>query len=117
MRKYTVVFMEQRLGINRLMPISGPEGQASFEAVDDDQALAFVAEHLTHRVSTCARAELSSMAMVPTHGGGVRLVDDSLENPHFHEFYIKYDPRTQKLEVDFESTLTGLIPASRTARR
>ena len=39
-----------------------------------------------------------------------RLIDDSLENPHFQETYIRYDARTKQLEVDFVSTATSLLP-------
>ena len=113
MRKYSLVFLEQRTGVPRLMPIAGPEGEKSFEADDDDAALAYVCEHFTQRVQNCVRAELSSMAIVPdASASGVRLVDDSLENPHFQESYIRYDARTQRLEVDFDSTRTGIVPGT-----
>ncbi len=113
MRKYTLVFMEQKIGTPRLTPIPGPGGEESFEAADDDAALAYVSGRFTERVQHCVRAELSSMAMVAdAPGRGTRLVDDSLENPHFQETYIRYDARTGQLQVDFVSTATGLLPGA-----
>jgi hypothetical protein len=110
MRKYTLLFMEQKIGVPHLTPIPAPEGEACFEAADDDEALAIVRERFTQRVQGCARAELSSMAIVADASGrGTRLVDDSLENPYFQETYIRYDPHTRQLEIDFVSTATGLI--------
>ena len=110
MRKYTLVFMEQKIGVPRLTPIPGPDGEESFQAADDDAALAHVGAQFTQRVQNCARAELSSMAIVADASGrGTRIVDDSLQNPHFHEICIRYDARTKQLEVDFDSTATGLI--------
>src|SRR5580658_8444432 len=107
MRKYSLVFMEQKIGVPRLTPIPGPEGEESFEAADDEAALAHACEHFRAQVKNCVRAELSSMAIVPdASGSGARLVDDSLENPHFQETYIHYDARTQRLEADFISTAT-----------
>jgi hypothetical protein len=112
MRRYIIVFMEQTIGVKRLTQIPGDEGEAWFECRDDDEALAYVSAHFFQRVRSCARAELTSMAIVPSPAGaGARLVDDSLENPHFHEFYIRHNSRTKLLEVDFESTVTGLIEA------
>jgi hypothetical protein len=112
MRKYIIMFMEQRIGVKRLTQIPGPEGQAWFEARDDDDALAHVSAHFMPQVRSCVRAELTSMAIMPGAAGGPpRFVDDSLENPHFHEFYIRYNPRTKLLDVDFESTITSLLPA------
>jgi hypothetical protein len=111
MRKYSLVFMEQKIGVPRLTPIPGPSGEESFESADDDTALAYVREHFEQRVQDCVRAELSSMAMVADASGrGTRLVDDSLANPHFQETYIRYDARTGQLEADFVSTVTGFIP-------
>jgi hypothetical protein len=111
MRKYTLVFMEQKIGVPRLTPIAGASGEESFEATDDEAALAYVCGRFVQRVQHCVRAELSSMAIVmDAPGHGTRLVDDSLENPHFHETYIRYDARTSQLEVDFVSTATGLLP-------
>jgi hypothetical protein len=111
MRKYTLVFMEQKIGVPRLTPIPGPSGEESFESADDDIALAHVRGQFAERVQNCVRAELSSMAIVAdASGGGTRLVDDSLANPHFQETYIRYDARTGRLEVDFVSTVTGFIP-------
>jgi len=105
--------MEQRIGVPRLTPIPGPGGEESFEAADDDAALAYVCGRFAQRVQHCVRAELSSMAIVvEAPGGGTRLLDDSLENPHFHDTYIRYDARTSRLEVDFVSTATGLLPSA-----
>lgn len=112
MRKYTLVFLEQKIGVPRLTPMAGPGGEESFEAADDDAALAHVSARFAPRVKDCARAELSSMAIVADGAGGTRLVDDSLENPHFQETYIRYDARTRQLEVDFVSTATGLLPGT-----
>jgi hypothetical protein len=109
MRKYTLVFMEQKIGVPRLTPIAGPEGEVSFAAVDDDEAQAYVREHCAQRLQQCVRGELSSMAIV-SDGAGTRLIDDSLENPHFHEAYIRFDARSKQLEVDFVSTATVMLP-------
>jgi hypothetical protein len=103
--------MEQTIGGRRLTPMAGPGGEESFEAADDDAALAYVSARFAPRVKDCVRAELSSMAIVADAAGGTRLVDDALENPHFQETYIRYDARTRQLEVDFVSTVTGLIPS------
>lgn len=110
MRKYTLVFMEQRIGIPRLTPVPGPEGEVSFEAAEDDDAIAHVRQHFAQRLQSCVRGELSSMALVRDASGAERLLDDSLENPHFQETYIRYDARTKQLEVDFVSTATSLLP-------
>jgi hypothetical protein len=105
--------MEQRIGVPRLTPIPGPEGESSFEAPDDDAALTHACDHFYTQVKNCVRAELSSKAIVPgSSGSGTRLVDDALENPHFQEAYIQYDPRTDRLQVDFVSTATGILPAA-----
>ncbi len=112
MRKYTVLFMEQRIGRTYLTQISGEDGVAAFEAADDDAALVHLANHLTRQLTKCVRAELSSMAIVPeaaSSGGGTRVVDDSLENPYFQDFHVKYDAKTKKIDVDFESTRTALL--------
>jgi len=109
MRKYTLVFMEQKIGVPRLTPIAGAEGEVSFDAADDDDAQAYVREHCTQRLQNCVRGELSSMAVV-RDGSGTRFIDDSLENPHFHEAYIRFDARTKQLEVDFVSTATVMLP-------
>jgi hypothetical protein len=103
--------MEQTIGPPRLSQIPGEDGIASFDAVDDDAALAYLADRLTRQLRTCVRAELSSMAIVPdtASSGGTRVVDDSHENPYFQEMYVKYDARTKKIEVDFESTQTALL--------
>ena len=110
MRKYTLVFMEQNIGVPRLTPIPGPEGDASFEAADDDDAQAHVRKHFMQRLQKCVRGELSSMAIVRDASGAARLIDDSLQNPHFQEAYIRYDARSKQLEVDFVSTATTLLP-------
>jgi hypothetical protein len=110
LRKYTLVFMEQKIGVPRLTPIPGIEGEVSFEAADDDDALAHVREQFAQRLQNCARGELSSMAIARGALGATRLVDDSLENPHFQEAYIRYDARTKQLEVDFVSTTTNVLP-------
>jgi hypothetical protein len=113
MRKYNLVFMEQKIGVPRLTPILGPEGEKSFEAADDEAALAHACEHFQAQVKNCVRAELSSLAIVRnSSGSGTRLVDDSLENPHFQEAYIRYDARTHRLEIDFVSTATGMLPGT-----
>jgi hypothetical protein len=110
LRKYTLAFMEQKIGVPRLTPIPGPEGEASFEASDDDEAIGQVRQHFADRLQTCVRGELSSMALVRDASGAARFVDDSLENPHFQETYIRYDVRTKQIEVDFVSTATSLLP-------
>ena len=113
MRKYSLVFMEQTLGVSRLTPIPGPEGEVSFDAEDDEAAYVHVREHFLERVQKCVRAELSSMAIVQDSSrSGSRLIDDSLANPHFQEAYIRYDARTKQLEIDFVSTATGMLPFS-----
>jgi hypothetical protein len=112
MRKYTLIFMEQRIGVPRLTPIPRPEGEVSFDAVDDDVAQAYVGEHFMPQLQSCVRAELSSMAIVRDASGSSRLIDDSLANPHFQETYIRYDGRSKQLEIDFVSTTTGLLPSS-----
>jgi hypothetical protein len=111
LRKYTVLFMEQRIGRAYLSQVPGENGSASFEAVDDPAALAYLLDHLTRQMTTCARAELSSMAIVQDtlSSGGTRVVDDSLENPYCQEMSVKYDLKTKQVEVDFESTKTALI--------
>ena len=40
MRQYTLVFMEQRIGVPQPTPVAGREGVATFNAADDDAALA-----------------------------------------------------------------------------
>ena len=112
MRKYTLLFMEQKIGVPRLTPIAGPEGEACFEAADDDDAQAHVRKHFMQRLQKCVRAELSSMAIVRDAAGVARLSDDSLENPHFQEAYIRFDARSKQLEIDFVSTATNLLPAT-----
>jgi hypothetical protein len=103
--------MEQKIGVPRLTPIAGAEGEASFEAADDDEAQAHVCKHFAQRLQSCVRGELSSMAITRDASGKIiQLIDDSLENPHFQEAYIRYDARTQQLEVEFVSTATSLLP-------
>jgi len=105
--------MEQRIGVPRLTPIAGSEGEQTFDARDDEDALAHACEHFYSQIKNCVRAELSSKAIVPSSSGsGTRLVDDSLENPHFHEAYIHYDARADRLQVDFVSTVTGILPGT-----
>ncbi len=113
MRRYTLVFMEQKIGMPHLTPIPGSAGEESFDSTDDDAALAYVCGRFMQRVQNCVRAELSSMAIVTDASGhGVKLVDDSLENPHFQETYIRYDARSRQLQVDFVSTATGLVSSA-----
>ena len=56
----------------------------------------------------CARADLSSVLVVPDAraGSGYRLVDDTHANPRFQEVYVKYDAVTQRAQADWESTRT-----------
>ena len=119
MRKYTVLFMEQRIGRTYLSQVPGAEGVASFDAADDDAALAYLPDHLTRQMTNCVRAELSSMAIISdtTSSGGTRIVDDSLKNPYFQEMYVKYDAKTKQVEVDFESTKTALIADAAVLRK
>jgi hypothetical protein len=119
LRKYTVLFMEQRIGRSYLSQVPDEEGIASFNAADDDAALAYLPGHLTRQMTNCVRAELSSMAIIsdPTSSGGTREVDDSLENPHFQDMHVKYDAKTKQVEVDFESTKTALIADSAVLRK
>jgi hypothetical protein len=119
MRQYTLVFMEQRIGTARLTSIEGEPGVASFAAVDDEAAHAYIAEHLIERLKSCPRAELSSMRIVtdPAAHSGTRLVDDSHANPYFQDTYVTYNAVTKAVDVDFESTRTALIadfPVGRT---
>ncbi len=111
MRRYTALFMEQQIGVNYLTQMAGDAGIACFDAVDDDAALAYMAEHLSRRMSLCVRAELTSMAIVPdaSASGGRRMVDDCLENPYFQEMYVKYNAKTKNLDVDFECTRTVMM--------
>jgi len=108
MRQYTVVFMEQRMGVSQLLPMTGAHGTVSFPAEDEDAALAYIEEHLRQPLETCARAELSSLRIVadPTSPTGTRLVDDTHANPNFQDIYLKYNPVTKAAEVDWDSTRT-----------
>jgi hypothetical protein len=111
MRQYTVVFMEQRIGVPGLRPLEGDQGVATFMALDDERALAHIGAHLLERLRSCARAELSSMHIMkdPTANGGQRLVDDTHANPRFQDTYVKYNVATKAVEVDWDSTRTILI--------
>jgi hypothetical protein len=111
--------MEQRIGRTYLSQVPGEDGFASFDAADDDAALAYLADHLTRQMTNCVGAELSSMAIMQdtASSGGTRVVDDSLENPYFQDLYVKYDAKTKKLEVDFESTKTALIADAAVLRK
>jgi hypothetical protein len=111
MRQYTLMFMEQRIGVAQLTPIDGEVGVASFAVVDDEAALGYITEHLIERIKNCARAELSSMRIVTDSAasGGTRLVDDSHANPQFQDTFVKYNAVTKAIDVDFESTRTALI--------
>ena len=117
MRRYTLVFMEQRMGVSRLTPMEGESGSASFAAMDDEEALAFINDQLLERLRQCARGELSSLRMVPDPGapGGVRLVDDTHANPHFQDSYVRYNGRLNAAELDFDSTRTVLPGTLRSA--
>jgi hypothetical protein len=111
MRQYTVVFMEQRIGVARLRPMEGEQGVASFEAADEEAALAHISAHFLDRMKLCVRAELSSLRIEqdPRAPGGVRWVDDTHANPRFQETYVKYNPVTQAVEADWDSTRTALL--------
>lgn len=110
MRHYTLVFLEQRIGASGLRPMEGKPGVASFSADDDDAALAHITLHLLERLKGCARGELSSMRIAPDpEGDGVRLVDDTHANPRFQDTYVKYNPVTNAVDVDWDSTRTALI--------
>ncbi len=106
--RQSVVFMEQRIGDSRLAPMTGEHGPASFQAEDEDAALAYIEEHLVQQLKTCARAELSSLRIVAdsTSPTGTRLVDDTHANPNFQDIYLKYNPVTKVAEVDWDSTRT-----------
>lgn len=111
MRQYTLVFMEQRIGAPRPTPIPGPPGVAMFAAADEDAALDYIREHFVERVKACVRADLSSLKIVtdPAASGGKRLVDDTHASPQFQDTYVRFDPATKTVEVDWESTRTALI--------
>ncbi len=110
MRQYTVVFMEQRMGGSRLVPMTGECGPASFQAEDEDAALAYIEEHLIPQLKASVRAELSSLRIMtdPNSPTGTRLIDDTHANPNVQDVYVKYDPATQAVEVDWDSTRTLL---------
>jgi hypothetical protein len=110
MRQYTLVFMEQRIGASQLVPMTGEHGPASFKAEDEDAALAYIEENLIQQLKTCVRAELSSLRIMtdPNSATGTRLIDDTHANPNFQDVYVKYDPSTKAVEVDWDSTRTLL---------
>ncbi len=111
MRQYTLVFMEQRIGAPRPTPVDGHRGVATFDAPDDDAALAYITEHLLERLKNSVRADLSSLNMVSdaAASGGMRLVDDTHANPQFQDTYVRFNPAPQTVEVDWESTRTALL--------
>lgn len=111
MRRYSLVFMEQRVGTLQLRPKQGGDATVSFAAEDDDAALSHVGEHHVEQLKACVRAELSSLLIVPspTSRDGIRLVDDTHANPHFQDSYLRYNPATRSVEVDWDSTRTTLI--------
>ncbi len=119
MRRYNIVFLEHKIGAVPLGQLDGADGMAFFAAEDDEAALAHVERHLTRQMAQCVKAELSSMALVADHtaGGGTRLVDDSLANPHFQEMRLHYDLNSKKIEVDFESTRTTILADKQQLRR
>jgi hypothetical protein len=110
-RQYTVVFMEQVIGVPRLTPLDGDAGIATFAAADDESAVAHIAAHFIDRLKASVRAELSSMHLEsdPSVSEGTRLVDDSHSNPHFQDTYVKYNPATKSVDVDFDATRTALF--------
>jgi hypothetical protein len=115
MRRYTLIFMEQRMGVARLTPVEGEDGSVSFTAPDDEAALAHINQQFIGPLQRCVRGELSSLRMVPDSkaAGGTRFVDDSHANPHFQDSYVKYNHATKLAELDFDSTRTALMGASR----
>ena len=118
MRQYTLVFMEQRIGAPQPTPVGGHQGFATFNAADDDAALAYITEHLVGRLKNSTRADLSSLKIVEdaAASGGTRLVDDTHANPQFQETYVRFNPATQSVEVDWESTRTSLLPDASAVR-
>ncbi len=119
MRRYNIVFLEHKIGVVPLSRREGDAGMAFFTAEDDEAALVHVERHLAKQMSQCVKAELSSMALVPASasGGEMRLVDDSLENPHFQEMRLHYNLTSKKIEVDFESTRTSILADQQQLRR
>jgi hypothetical protein len=111
MRRYSLVFMEQRIGTAQLQAAPGEGGCTSFTAVDDEAALAYIGEHCIERLKTCVRAELSSLLIVPspTSTDGIRLVDDTHGNPRFQDTYVRYNAATRGVEMDWDSTRTSLF--------
>jgi hypothetical protein len=103
--------MEQVIGVPRLTPLDGEEGIASFPSADDESAVAHITAHYIDRLKKSVRAELSSMHLEsdPTAAAGTRLVDDSHSNPHFQDTYVKYNPATKSVEVDFDATRTLFV--------
>jgi hypothetical protein len=109
--------MEQVIGVPRLTPLDGDEGIATFSASDDESAVAHLTAHFIDRLKASVRAEVSSMHLAtdPTAPAGTRVVDDSHSNPHFQDTYVKYNPATKSVDVDFDATRTVLftdLPAS-----
>ena len=111
MRRYSLVFMEQRIGALQLQPGQGEGGATRFTAVDDDAALCYIGQHCIERLKTCVRAELSSLLIVPspTSPNEIRLVDDTHGNPRYQDTYVRYNAATRTVEMDWDSTRTSLI--------
>ena len=111
MRQYSVVFMEQGLGAQRLTAVPGAAGADTFQAADDEAALAYITEHLLDRLKQCARADMSSLRIVEESStvSGYRLVDDTHASPQFQDVYVKYDAVTQRAQADWESTRTVIL--------
>lgn len=111
MRQYTLVFMEQRIGLQRPTPIDGESGVACFRAGDDDAALEYITLHLLERLKQCARADLSSLRIIEDSSSdtGHRLVDDTHANPRYQDVYVKYDAVTGRAQADWESTRTAFV--------
>jgi len=111
MRQYTLVFMEQRIGMARLTPINGEAGSATFPALDEESAIFYIQQHLIDRLKNCVRGDLSSMRIVrdPTASNGIRLVDDSHANPNYQDIYVRYNPVSKAVDVDWDSTRTTLF--------
>lgn len=111
--------MQRPAGHASRTPVVATGDVATFIAADDDAALAYVREHHFEQISKCERAELSSMRIVSDAQApnGFRLVDDSHQNPHFQDTYVRFNPVMKTLEIDFESTRTALIADAAVLRR
>jgi hypothetical protein len=111
MRHYTLVFMEQRIGIAHLSPVEGDFGRTSFAALDDEAALVHINEHWLDALRLCVRAELSSMRIASggQAGSDLKLLDDSHSNPNVQDSYVIYNTTTKTADIDFESTRTALL--------